>query len=174
MNFSKAIFFALATLMVVSCGNNNGTTQSTKKKYTKQEIEDYNRLMAKKEAKRISQYVEEKGWPAKETGTGLHYYIYEDSSGPKPVEGNKVKVNITICYLNGDTAYSHVRYGAETFEIDRTNKESGLNEGVQYMPLGAKAKLVIPSHLAHGVVGDQAKIPPRTPLVFDVELLEIF
>lgn len=173
MNFSRIFYPAAFLFILVGCGNNNNT-QSTKKNYSKQEIEDYNRLMAKKEAKRIKQFVAEKGWPAEESGTGLHYFVYEQKEGPKPVEGNRVKVNITICYLNGDTAYTHLRYGSETFEIDRTNKESGLNEGVQYMPVGSKAKLVVPSHLAHGVVGDQAKIPPRTPLLFDVELLEIF
>lgn len=162
----------LAVLLLFGCKNGE-QNRSNKKTYTKKELQDYNRLMAKKEAERIDQFVEAKNWPCTETGTGLNYWIYEKGEGALALPGQRVSVNLVIMFLNGDTAYSYTRYGSEEFLIDRTNLESGLNEGVQYMNLGSKAKLVVPSHLAHGLVGDAKRIPPRTPLVFDVELLAI-
>ena len=38
---------------------------------------------------------------------------------------------------------------------------------------GDKAKLIVPSHLAHGLVGDFDKIPPLTPIVVDIQLYKI-
>ncbi len=47
-------------------------------------------------------------------------------------------------------------------------------EGVQKMKVGGKAKLTCPAKLAYGERGaGGGKIPPNTPLQFEVELLEI-
>ena len=59
------------------------------------------------------------------------------------------------------------------FKIDKTDIESGVQEGIKKMKEGEKAVFIIPSHLAHGITGDNNKIPPITPLVVDVELLKL-
>jgi FKBP-type peptidyl-prolyl cis-trans isomerase len=41
------------------------------------------------------------------------------------------------------------------------------------MRKGEKAKFILPSHLAHGLVGDLQKIPPLSILVLDVELIDL-
>jgi FKBP-type peptidyl-prolyl cis-trans isomerase len=42
------------------------------------------------------------------------------------------------------------------------------------MRVGEKARLVMPSHLAHGLLGDMDnKIPPLSPLIIDIELIAI-
>ena len=46
-------------------------------------------------------------------------------------------------------------------------------EGVQTIKVGGKSKLVCPSNLAYGSRGIPGTIPPDSPLVFEVELLEI-
>jgi FKBP-type peptidyl-prolyl cis-trans isomerase len=51
--------------------------------------------------------------------------------------------------------------------------ESGIHEGIKLMRVGEKSKLVFPSHLAHGLVGDLKDIPPLSPLVVDIELIEL-
>ena len=33
--------------------------------------------------------------------------------------------------------------------------------------------MIIPSHLAHGLTGDMDKIPPLTPIVIDLYVIEI-
>jgi FKBP-type peptidyl-prolyl cis-trans isomerase len=53
------------------------------------------------------------------------------------------------------------------------NVESGLHEGITYMRKGEKAKIILSSNLAYGLVGDMDKIPPQSPLVYDVELVDI-
>jgi FKBP-type peptidyl-prolyl cis-trans isomerase len=49
--------------------------------------------------------------------------------------------------------------------------ESGLHEGVQMMHVGDKMRFILPSFRAHGLTGDNSKIPPLTSVVYEIELL---
>jgi FKBP-type peptidyl-prolyl cis-trans isomerase len=57
--------------------------------------------------------------------------------------------------------------------IDRNDKESGLNEALKLMRTGERARLILPNHLAHGLIGDLANIPPLAILVLDVALIDV-
>jgi FKBP-type peptidyl-prolyl cis-trans isomerase FkpA len=39
--------------------------------------------------------------------------------------------------------------------------------------VGDKAILILPSHLAHGLVGDENKIPPKASVIYELELLSL-
>ena len=107
------------------------------------------------------------------TETGLRYMIYKKNSNlEKALPGQKVKVALIIKLLDGSTCYTSIEE-PEVFTVDKSDIESGLNEAVKLMSVGDKAKLILPSHLALGLVGDQDKIPPLAILYIDVELLEI-
>ena len=49
----------------------------------------------------------------------------------------------------------------------------GWIEALSMMPVGSKWRLAIPHELAYGERGAGAAIPPFSPLVFEVELLDI-
>lgn len=49
---------------------------------------------------------------------------------------------------------------------------SGLQQGINLMSVGEKARFFIPAHLAYGDIGSGA-IPSASALVFDVELVEV-
>jgi FKBP-type peptidyl-prolyl cis-trans isomerase len=48
-----------------------------------------------------------------------------------------------------------------------------LHEGIQLLHVGDKAIFILPSHLAHGLLGDEDKIPPHSAVIYDIELLGI-
>jgi FKBP-type peptidyl-prolyl cis-trans isomerase len=48
----------------------------------------------------------------------------------------------------------------------------GFEEGLLLLSKGAKATLIIPSNLAYGEQGNQG-IPPFTPLIFELEMVNI-
>ena len=66
-------------------------------------------------------------------------------------------------------------------DIKRFKKENGCSRVVMiwcgstetYMKEGDKAKLILPSHLAYGLIGDQNKIPQKATIIYDIELLEL-
>ncbi len=138
---------------------------------TQEELIKINQLSAKKEAIQIQQFADDHKWPTTKTGSGLHYYIYEHGTGDSAKTEKLVTVKMTLMLLNGDTAYSWKENGNESFVIDHDNNEIGLHEALKYMRVGDKAKVILPSHLAFGGSGDRDRIPPKSSVVYDIELV---
>lgn len=113
-------------------------------------------------------------WKMTETGTGLRYVIYKKGDSTRtPIVGNNVTVDFEISLLSGEVCYSSSKNGAESFLVEKSDIESGLHEGIQYLSVGDKAKFILPSRAAHGLIGDTDKIPPLSPVIYDIELLKI-
>ena len=59
-----------------------------------------------------------------------------------------------------------------TFELGVGQVIAGWDEGIALMKKGGKATLLIPSAIGYGERGAGDMIPPFTPLVFEVELID--
>ena len=59
------------------------------------------------------------------------------------------------------------------FKIGQGGVESGLEEAVLLMSVGDKGRFIMPPHLAHGLLGDNNKIPPRSIIVYQAELIKL-
>jgi FKBP-type peptidyl-prolyl cis-trans isomerase len=114
-----------------------------------------------------------KDWNITSTGTGLRYWIYEKSDGKLAQEGDIVKVEFKVKLLDGTLCYQTDKDEYSVFKVDKSDVETGVQEGIKYMREGEKAKLIIPSHLGHGLIGDLDKIPPMQVLLVDLFLKEI-
>ena len=138
--------------------------------WTQERSSDFGKELAIEEDMNIRMYIEQrKSWKIEETGTGLRYYIYQKGSGPLAETGMTAKVRFKIILLTGETCYETEGTQSETFKIDK----SEVQEGIKKMHVGDKAKLIIPSHLGHGLAGDFDKIPPLTTIVVDLELISL-
>ena len=113
-------------------------------------------------------------WEVKSTGSGLRYWIYEDVEGPTAQTGDRVDVKFEVRMLNDSLLYKTEGNEVSTFKVDRSDIETGVMEGIKYLSEGDKAKLIIPSHIGHGLLGDFKKIPPLQVLVIDLELVKIY
>lgn len=133
-----------------------------------------NKNAAKLENEQIEQYIKRRQWDVVATGTGLRYFVYQNGTGVQAKEGNVVSVFFTISLLNGKICYTNVGSNKpEQFIVGHDDVESGLHEGIQQLKVGDKAMFIIPSHLAHGLVGDLNKIPPQSTIIYDIELVAV-
>ena len=92
---------------------------------------------------------------------------------PKPKNGEMVKVHYTGMLLNGevfDSSYS--RNMPIEFVLGAGRVIKGWDEGISLIPIGASAKLVIPSDLAYGERGAGGVIPPNSTLIFEIEVID--
>jgi FKBP-type peptidyl-prolyl cis-trans isomerase len=169
---SKCVFFIVLILFFIGC------TEQPKKKievdWTAQKSSDFSKDLAIEEDIDIKIFLQrKKDWKITETGSGLRYYIYQKGSGPLAESGMTAEVKFEITKLDGEICYKTEGLETESFKIDKSEIETGVQEGIKYMHVGDKIKLIIPSHLGHGLVGDFDKIPPLTTLVVDLELVSL-
>ncbi len=104
---------------------------------------------------------------------GIYYKKLSSGSGEKPQAKDQVKVHYTGKFLDGRVFDSSIpRNEPLSFTIGAGQMIKGFEIGVKLMQKGEKAVIVIPSSLAYG--GRQrGEIPPYSPLVFELELVEI-
>ncbi|ARS37304.1 FKBP-type peptidyl-prolyl cis-trans isomerase [Pontibacter actiniarum] len=109
------------------------------------------------------------------TNSGLYYQLLREGTGERIYPGDRVSVDYLGTLLNGTKFDSSYDEGKEPIEltVGVTKVVLGWQEGLQLMRVGEKARLFIPSHLGYGTRRDVPAIPPNSPLVFEVEVLEI-
>ena len=108
----------------------------------------------------------------KTTDSGLQYVVLKEGKGEAPKATSRVKVHYHGTLIDGTVFDSSVDRGEPTeFGVNQVIK--GWTEGLQLMKVGAKYKFFIPQDLAYGAQQRGANIKPFSPLVFEVELLEI-
>ncbi len=170
------IFIILIAGVLLSCNNDK-----TKKKHlSKKELDKYdkpleaaNRYLSIVDAERIESFAKRRNWNMKQTETGIWYEIYEHGKGKKAQEGQTALLNYKISLLDGTLCYSSDSLGAKAFVIGHGGVESGLEEGILMLHEGDKARFIFPPFRAHGLLGDQKKIPARSIVVYELELLEL-
>lgn len=95
-------------------------------------------------------------------------------TGAEAVAGKPVSVHYTGWLLDGTKFDSSVDRGAPfEFLLGASQVIAGWDQGVQGMKEGGKRKLTIPYDLAYGEAGYPPVIPPKSTLVFEVELLKV-
>lgn len=170
----KLISMILILLLAAKCGNRN---EMDKNVPTQREVnkgmEEVNKGFVRDEEQMIKAYIERRGWPMTATQSGIHYYIYQKGDGEQAREGLYAKVEYEVSLLNGDIAYTSEDEGPKEFLIGQDNVESGLHEAIQFLRVGDRAKIILSSHRAHGLTGDNNKIPPRSSVVYDIHLLSL-
>jgi len=134
---------------------------------------NYNRGIILTEDQQIEDFVARYSWKMSKTGTGLRYFIIKKGQGVKTVKGKVAVIRYTLRLLNGNLCYSSDKNGLKEFKIGYGGVESGVEEGILLMHVGDRAKFIVPSHLAFGLLGDQNKIPQHAALVYDIELVQI-
>ncbi|MDP4267349.1 MAG: FKBP-type peptidyl-prolyl cis-trans isomerase [Bacteroidota bacterium] len=177
MNINIYFSFILVTSLLSFSGCTEEKKPAQKKilltTQLKETLVDVNKDLAKSEDDEINAFVERYNWDMIKTATGLRYLIYKKGQGPSPHKGNIVKLNYKLKLINGNEVYNSEKDGPKMFEMGKAQVETGLEEAMHYMNKGSKAKVIIPSHLGFGLVGDRKKIPLKATLIYDVEVVDI-
>jgi len=167
-----AFFFASA-ILITGCKNDNANEQKAPVRPVAESLVKANRYLVKQEKEAIENYMRRHNWEMQETGSGLRFSILKKGNGEQAVEGKIAVFEYTSRLITGDLIYSSAKDGNKIFVVGHGGVESGLEEAVLLMHQGDKAKLIIPSHLAFGLLGNDNKIPPRATLIYELELIEL-
>jgi FKBP-type peptidyl-prolyl cis-trans isomerase FkpA len=164
------ILLIIVPFLVFSCQQEEG--KKVEIEWSKDKSTKLNETLAFEEDLRIQMYLDSRQkWKMTKSGTGLQYWIYKNGIGDSARSGLLAEVKMKIEGLDGTVFHQTPDGEMESFLIDRSQVETGVQEGIKYMHIGDKAKMIVPAHLGHGLVGDFDAIPPLTTLVVDIELM---
>lgn len=125
------------------------------------------------EPERIQKYLVANDIQQQPTESGLYVVELISGNGVKPVNGDVVKLHYTLFTIEGeklDSSYDRDEPIQVTLNQNQVIK--GWEEGIQTISEGGKSRIIMPSSLAYGE-GQNGKILPYSPLIFEIELLEI-
>lgn len=106
------------------------------------------------------------------TEDGVQYEVLIQGQGAQPTVSDEVVVHYLGTLPNGekfDSTYDR----NEPLSLSLQSVIRGWQLGVPLMRVGSKYRFYIPYNLAYGERGSGPKIPPFTPLIFEVELLDV-
>ena len=171
--FVMRSFVLIFLLIFFSCNTEKQKENKPAFKHTKESLQEVNKLLVDKDVELIKSYVNRRKWDMNITETGLWYMINKETNGEDIVKGDYITYNYKVRLLNGTLCYSSDSLGAKSIIVGQGGVETGLEEGILMLKNGSKARFIMPPHLAHGLIGDENRIPARAVIIYDIEILNI-
>jgi peptidylprolyl isomerase len=166
--FKFGIFGIMAAIMLAGCKKDNDEG-----------------LIAQ-EMRLLQQYLESNNITEEPTASGLYYLPITEGTGISPDNETWIEIHYIGEMLDGTVFSTSMEEAAQTNNILDEDflygpsrlflgyiSLAGLNEGIQLMKVGGKAKLIIPSSLGMGGYAS-GTIPAYTTVIYTIELLEAY
>ena len=138
------------------------------------------------EMRLLQQYLVTNNITEEPTASGLYYLPITEGTGIMPEEGAYLEIHYIGELIDGTVFTTSFE---ETAEVNDIHDEgflygpaklqlgyislAGLNEGIQLMRVGGKAKFIIPSSLALGGYAS-GSVPAYSTIIYTIELLEAY
>lgn len=144
-------------------------------------------LAAEEENAVILQYVRDHNLNATPDEKGLYIIVKKQGTGEKVANGRTVKVDYIGKLLNGKVFDSSIESVAKEnglynprrtympleYVVGQVPLIEGWERGVMGMPAGTELMLIMPSTLGYGSRGAGDDIPPNSPLIFELNIIEV-
>lgn len=170
-SISVFLFYFLFFISSVGCQERERSKRP--QKVSAEQLIEVNKYLVGKDSERIKAYLERSGEKMEERATGMWYSIEEEGEGLNAAKGNVVSIKYEVSLLDGTVCYSSDSLGLKSFRLGQGGVEYGLEDALLMMKKGGKAKFILPPHLAHGLLGDEDRIPARSIIIYNVELVDI-
>lgn len=175
MNPVKSCWYILIAVLFAccSCGEQPQNPVKVDNSQLKESLEKANRYLANDEEEDIRNYMERHQLDMVSTGTGLRYQILQEGNGELIQPGQTVTMEYVLYNVMGDVVYSSENDGLMSFVVGCGDVVTGLDEAMRHLHQGDVAKVIIPSHLGYGLLGDQKSIPERSTLIYALRIMDV-
>ena len=126
------------------------------------------------ESKTIAAYIAANGVTQEPTESGLYIFPVEAGEGDLAQWGDVVSIHCVLRNLQGEIIDSTYGEGEPmSFTIGEGDMVPAIEEAVMTMAPGSKVTVLTPSEMAFGEMDLGEMLPPYSPLLIDVELVEV-
>lgn len=176
MGLRYIFIFLIMVNLLPSCKRNEGKRMTNKEvSDAKNSFAKINKVLINEDRTLIEGYIKRHRLEGmKESGTGLYYLVWGNAEGDSIKYGNVVEYSYKVTLLDGTLCYQSNSNSTKKFKVGMGGVESGLEQAVLLMRKGQKGKFILPPHLAYGLIGDADKIPSRSIIVYDIEMLNVY
>lgn len=121
----------------------------------------------------LEDFLSQQGIKTQSSTEGLHYVIHDPGVGVYPKGGNYVMIRFSASLLNGNIFDKSEEDEPFLFQVGNREVILGLDYAVQLLKAGGKGTFYLPAVLGYGQKGVGEIVPPGSPLVYEVELVQI-
>ncbi len=121
----------------------------------------------------IEGFLSTKNIKAEKMFEGIFYTLTTEGTGDVPRPGEFIKIRYVGKLLNGKVFDKSPTEEPYVFQLGSGQVIKGWNKALSKLKIGTKTTLYIPANLAYGPIGIGTVIPPNSPLVYEIELVEI-
>lgn len=173
VNIVILVIFALFCSCAEKSQKNTQEKQQISDSQLKESLEKANRYLANDEEEDINNYIARHQLDMKASGTGMRYQILQQGDAELIRPGQTVTVEYVLNNIMGDIVYSSENDGLMKFVVGCGDVVSGLDEAMRYLHCGDVAKVIVPSHLGYGLLGDQKEITARSTLIYTLKIIKV-
>lgn len=170
---NKALLLSVGLLALAACVRQSGEPeQSTplSAHEMRERLIEQNRAVLEAERGDIQAFMDSSGLTFESTGTGMYVWTLGSSHGPAIDTAQRVQLRVHVHGLHGEVFSYGLRQ--EVAVLRDNDAIWGLQEALIRAHVGDSLICIVPAHLAHGLAGDLADIPPLTPLVYYLHILQ--
>jgi FKBP-type peptidyl-prolyl cis-trans isomerase FkpA len=168
------LFFCFVILFLIvsisSCKQKHKKPSNAEVAAYQEHLVSINKLVVEHLSDSIKKSNEHKHLGLSKSKTGLWYKVFHVGKGDSAKANQVATISYSVRLFNGKLCYSTDSTGPKNIVIGRSGMETGLEEGLLMMKVGDSAIFVLPPHLAHGLLGDQKKIPRMAIISYQVVL----
>lgn len=166
---TKSLYILTCVLLLLGC-NRTPVIQVERQQEDpyKENMINANKYIASSEKTQIEGYVSRHQWNMVQLSNGVWLQEYQVGKGSKIDFEDTVTIKYHIEALNGSTFYDNEE---ATIVVGRQQATVGLDRALMELRHGSKARIILPSDLGYGVVGDGDRIPSRAVLIYDIQVL---
>lgn len=172
-NLTIGALTLLFVVLMASCNTRSRNISQQDNKNFRENLVKANKGLVEMDQERIDAFVSRNGWKMNVTPTGMWFQILDSTQNSKATTGLIAHLRYQVSLLDGTVCYTSDSLGLMHFRIGQGGVESGLEQAILMMRVGEKGRFIMPPHLAHGLLGDDNKIPPRSIIVYNAELLNL-
>jgi FKBP-type peptidyl-prolyl cis-trans isomerase len=121
----------------------------------------------------LDKYITSQNIKAERTPEGVFFTAHTEGVGKEPQQGDFVKIRYVGKLLSGKVFDESPKNEPFAYRFGTHQVIEGWDIAIKRLRVGAKVTIYVPAKLAYGTMGIGTSVPPNTPLMYDIELMDI-